>query len=167
MAKSAMPIPSVDRLMDAPLPVLMNELGVTLFDSDITDREFFGAVVERKTGELILSLPAGRSELERDTVARYLLAQALGVKVAPMPAPLVTSRSDEGGPGDVVQAALTPEQADGLACIHCGRMDTPMKPVGTRDGVQLFACTPACPADDDSDPDMDEALRRVRGGRSA
>ncbi|NEC30624.1 hypothetical protein G3I20_29480 [Streptomyces sp. SID8111] len=96
--------------MDAPLPVLMNELGVTLFDSSITDREFFGAVVERKTGELALSMPAGRSELERDTVARYLLAQAFGVDVPPMPAPLVT--------------------------VHA----------------------------DDSDPDMDEALRRVRQG---
>lgn len=104
--------PSVDHLMDTPLPVLINELGVTLFDSSITDAEFFGAVVERKTGELILSMPSGRSELEHDTVARYLLAQALGVPVPDMPAPIVTSRMDNG----------------------------------------------------DSDPDMDEALRRVRKG---
>ncbi|MFF9285233.1 hypothetical protein [Streptomyces griseosporeus] len=104
--------PSVDHLMDTPLPVLLNELGVTLFDSDIADREFFGAVVERKTGELILSMPRGRSELEHDTVARYLLAQVLGVDVPPMPAPIVTTELTNG----------------------------------------------------DSDPDMDEALRRVRQG---
>lgn len=106
MAKSAMPIPSVDHLMDAPLPVLMNELGVTLFDSSITDAEFFGAVVERKTGELILTMPSGRSELEHDTVARYLLAQALGVPVPPMSAPIVTTRVDDNGDSGQADEAL-------------------------------------------------------------
>ncbi|GAA2441353.1 hypothetical protein [Streptomyces glaucus] len=106
--------PSIDRLMDTPLPVLVNELGVTLIDSGITDADFFGAVVQRKTGELLLTMPRGRSELEHDTVARYLLAQAFGVDVPPMPAPIVTSHT----------------AAD----------------------------------DGDSDPDMDEALRRVRQG---
>jgi hypothetical protein len=86
-----MPIPSVDHLMDTPLPVLINELGVTLIDTDIDDADFFGAVVQVKTGELLLSLPAGRTELEHDTMARYLLAQILGVDVAPLPAPLTTT----------------------------------------------------------------------------
>lgn len=95
MAKSAMPIPSVDHLMDTPLPVLVNELGVTLIDSEISDRDFFGAVVQRKTGELLLTMPRNRSELEHDTVARYLLAQAFGVQVPEMPAPFVTSRMDD------------------------------------------------------------------------
>ncbi|MBD9729194.1 hypothetical protein PV755_39675 [Streptomyces caniscabiei] len=90
------PMPSVEHLMDAPLPVLINELGVTLIDSEITDREFFGAVVQRKTGELLLTMPRNRSELEHDTVARYLLAQALGVKVPDMPAPIATTRIDNG-----------------------------------------------------------------------
>ncbi|WP_405524629.1 hypothetical protein OG426_16190 [Streptomyces canus] len=103
--------PSVDHLMDAPLPVLINELGVTLIDSEITDREFFGAVVQRKTGELLLTMPRNRSELEHDTVARYLLAQAFGVPVPEMSAPIKTTR-----------------------------------------------------VEGDSDPDMDEALRRVREG---
>ena len=44
-------------------------------------------------------------------------------------------------------AQLTLEQADGIACIRCGRTDTTMQPAGTRDGVQLFACTPACLTD--------------------
>ncbi|MGW8060996.1 hypothetical protein ACVV2G_01665 [Streptomyces ziwulingensis] len=103
--------PSVDHLMDTPLPVLINELGVTLLDVGIEDAGFFGAVVQRKTGELLLTLPAGRSELEHDTMARYLLAQVLGVDVPPMPAPIVTTEMAGGDP----------------------------------------------------DPDMDEALRRVRG----
>ena len=88
--------PSVDHLMDTPLPVLINELGVTLIDSGITDATFFGAVVQRKTGELLLTMPRNRSEFQHDTVARYLLAQALGVDVPEMPAPFVTSRMDGG-----------------------------------------------------------------------
>ncbi|MER8008115.1 hypothetical protein [Streptomyces sp. NPDC094149] len=95
MQKSAMPAPSVDHLMDTPLSVLINELGVTLVDSTITDADFYGAVVQRKTGELLLTMPRDRSWLEHDTVARYLLAQAFGVNVPSMPAPLVTSF--EGG----------------------------------------------------------------------
>ncbi|MFZ4152833.1 hypothetical protein [Streptomyces pseudogriseolus] len=85
---------TVDHLMDTPLPVLINELGVTLIDSEIADREFFGAVVQSKTGELLLSMPRNRSDFEHDTVARYLLAQAFGVDVAPMPAPLRTVREE-------------------------------------------------------------------------
>ena len=36
---------------------------------------------------------------------------------------------------------LTAAQADGLACITCGRDDQPMKPVDVRNGVQVFECT--------------------------
>ncbi|MFE4408368.1 hypothetical protein [Streptomyces sp. NPDC056821] len=106
--------PSVDYVMDTPLQRLADELHVTLVDSSITDPTFFGACIERRDGSRVLSMPAGRSELEHDTVARYLLAQAFGVKVPQMPAPLITSRADNG----------------------------------------------------DSDPDMDEALRRVRKGQA-
>ncbi len=51
-------------------------------------------------------------------------------------------------PAIVAQAALTPAQADGLACIHCGREDGPMVPAGTVNGTQVFRCSPACPTDD-------------------
>ncbi|WDG29694.1 hypothetical protein N7925_15745 [Streptomyces sp. CA-278952] len=85
--------PSADHLMDTPLPLLINELGVTLTDSPAIDRSFFGAVIiQRTTGELRLTMPTGRSELEHDTGARYLLAEALGVPMPGMPAPFVTTR---------------------------------------------------------------------------
>jgi hypothetical protein len=51
-------------------------------------------------------------------------------------------------PAIVAQAALTPAQADGLACIHCGREDGPMAPAGTVNGTQVFRCSPACPTED-------------------
>lgn len=76
-------------------------------------------------------------------------------------------------PTPAIPAGLTPEQADGLACVFCGRMDTPQKPVGTRDGVQLFACTPTCPPDDaaglltdaQTTPVYDEGLDGYRTAR--
>ncbi|PZH20143.1 hypothetical protein C1I97_01565 [Streptomyces sp. NTH33] len=107
--------PSAAQILDTPLPQLLDELHVDIFDSSIPDAEFFGAVVQRKNGELILSMPTERSELEHDTVARYLLAQVFDVDLPKLPAPFVTARADSG----------------------------------------------------DSDADMDEALRRVRDGRSA
>ena len=82
-----------DRILDAPLPDLLAETGVELVDSSITDREFFGAVVQRKSGELYLTMPTGRSELEHDTIARYLLAQVFDVGLPELPEPFVTSRA--------------------------------------------------------------------------
>jgi hypothetical protein len=64
---------------------------VELFESSIADAEFFGAVVQRKSGEIILSMPAGRSELEHDTMARYLIAQVFDVDLPELPAPFVTT----------------------------------------------------------------------------
>jgi hypothetical protein len=89
---AATPAASVtpDRLFDAPLPDLLIETGVELFESSITDRGFFGAVVQRKSGEIVLSMPAGRSELEHDTVARYLLAQVFDVDLPKLSAPFAT-----------------------------------------------------------------------------
>lgn len=85
------PVISPTRLLDTPLPQLLNEASVILVDTSITDRGFFGAVVQRKSGEIILSMPAGRSELEHDTVARYLLAQVFDVDLPQLPAPFFTS----------------------------------------------------------------------------
>ncbi|MEU0818904.1 hypothetical protein [Streptomyces mirabilis] len=89
---------SPTRLLDTPLPQLLNEASVILVDSSITDRGFFGAVVQRKGGELLLAMPAGRSELEHDTVARYLLAQVFDVDLPQLPAPFVTSEISSPAP---------------------------------------------------------------------
>jgi hypothetical protein len=78
--------------MDTPLADLLAELGIDVLDSSIRDREFLGAVVQRRTGEVALALPAGRSELEHDTMARYLLAQVFDVDLPQLPEPCVTTR---------------------------------------------------------------------------
>jgi hypothetical protein len=88
----ARPALSTDRLLDAPLDELLVELDVELVDSSISDVGFFGALVERRDGSRMLSMPPGRSAFERDTTARMLLAERFGLDTPPVPAPLAVSR---------------------------------------------------------------------------
>lgn len=83
--------PTVD-LFDTPLPRLLAECRVELVESSITDRTFFGAYVERRDGSRILSMPSGRSAFERDTTARMLLAQGLGLDAPPLPSTFEVTR---------------------------------------------------------------------------
>lgn len=87
------PALSPDHLLDAPLGDLLAETRTEIVASSITDREFFGAVVQRKSGGVYLSMPTGRSELEHDTIARYLLAQVFNVDLPELPPPFVTARN--------------------------------------------------------------------------
>jgi hypothetical protein len=80
-------------LLDAPLPQLLAELDVELVDSSIADAGFFGALVECRDGSRVLSMPVGRSAFERDTAARMLLAEGLGLEAPPVPAPLAVARA--------------------------------------------------------------------------
>ncbi|MCX4232062.1 hypothetical protein [Streptomyces ortus] len=85
--------PSADEILDTPLPDLLGGWGVELFDSSIADATFFGAVIERKTGEIVLAMPTGRSEREHDTMARYLLAQVFDVDLPKLPPPFTTDQA--------------------------------------------------------------------------
>lgn len=84
--------PTVD-LLDAPLPQLLAAHRVELVESSITDATFFGAYVERRDGTRILSMPTGRREFERDTTARMLLAEGLGLNAPPLPEPFAVARA--------------------------------------------------------------------------
>lgn len=64
----------------------MAEADARLLESSITDEEFCGAVVVRG-GRVTLLMPPGQSPVERDAIARSLLGRALGVDLAPLPAP--------------------------------------------------------------------------------
>lgn len=79
-------------LVETPLPQLLAVFGVELVDSTITDRTYFGAFVEHRDGSRVLSMPPGRPAFERDTAARMLLAEGLGLEAPPVPAPLMVSR---------------------------------------------------------------------------
>jgi hypothetical protein len=84
---------TTDYLLDTPLPQLLAENRVELVDSSITDRTFFGVFLERRDGTRILSMPPGRSAFERDTAARMLLADGLGLEASPVPAPLAVTHA--------------------------------------------------------------------------
>lgn len=71
-------------LMTAPLSQLYAEHGITATTSSIPDPDFFGAAIDAPDG-LVLALPAGRTESETDTLARYLIGQALGADLPPLP----------------------------------------------------------------------------------
>lgn len=79
-------------LLDAPLPQLLSAHRVELIESSITDATFFGAFVETRDGSRLLSMPTGRSVFERDTAARMLLAEGLGLDAPPLPEPFAVSR---------------------------------------------------------------------------
>jgi len=79
-------------LLAAPLPQLLAAHDVELVESSITDAGFFGAYVERRDGSRILSMPTGRSTFERDTAARMLLAEGLGLDAPSVPEPLVATK---------------------------------------------------------------------------
>ncbi|MGA5767405.1 hypothetical protein ACPC36_07975 [Streptomyces pseudogriseolus] len=80
-------------LLDTPLPRLLAAYEVELVDSSIAEPGFFGAFVVLRDGSRLLSMPVGRSEFERDTAARMLLAEGLGLAAPPVPAPLAVSRA--------------------------------------------------------------------------
>lgn len=64
-----------------PLPALLAATRAQVITSSITDVDFFGAAVDRGDGSLLLALPSGRGEAERDVIARGLLAARLGVDI--------------------------------------------------------------------------------------
>ncbi|MFF9168280.1 MULTISPECIES: hypothetical protein [unclassified Streptomyces] len=77
---------TVEHVMDTPLQQLADELHVILDESSITDPTFTGYVIATRD-RVVVSLPAGRSELEHDCMARYLIARAFDVDVPPLPEP--------------------------------------------------------------------------------
>ncbi|MFP3986913.1 hypothetical protein U9R90_05300 [Streptomyces sp. E11-3] len=88
---SLAPTPSAAHILNAPLPRLLTDTHTELVDSSITDEAFLGAAVQRKSGDIILAMPPGRSEMERDTMARYLLARVFRVALPKSPPPFATT----------------------------------------------------------------------------
>jgi hypothetical protein len=69
----------VELLTTAPLPALLDAANARIIDSEIDDEWFFGAAIQRKDGRIFLTMPTGRPEWERNTVARDLLSRMLRV----------------------------------------------------------------------------------------
>ncbi|MGW0920132.1 hypothetical protein ACWD3J_14080 [Streptomyces sp. NPDC002755] len=84
---------SPSRLLDGPLDDLLLELEIELHLSSVTDPGFIGALVQRRDGSLILSMPPGRPRLERDAAVRMILAKGFGLEASPAPSLLEASRT--------------------------------------------------------------------------
>lgn len=74
--------PTVDHLMDAPLQQLVDELGIELVIASITEPTFTGYAYADRDG-VTVALPPGRSDVEHDCMARYLIGDALRVDGLP------------------------------------------------------------------------------------
>ncbi|MFI6861753.1 hypothetical protein ACIBKZ_17955 [Streptomyces sp. NPDC050421] len=81
---------TLDRLMNAPLDRVLTDLNAQVIEIDMPYPSYFGGCFTRSDGRRLLAMPAGRDAFERTTIARYLLAEAIGLDVTPLPAPFNT-----------------------------------------------------------------------------
>jgi hypothetical protein len=78
---------STDHLLDAPLAELLEEFGVDVAVSRITDPTFTGATAIRPDGSLLFLRPPARPDAEWEMLARAMLGRALDVPMPELPAP--------------------------------------------------------------------------------
>ncbi|MFD4135527.1 hypothetical protein [Streptomyces goshikiensis] len=75
-----------DYIFDTDLAALLAEYEVRTLTSEITDPAFFGAAVVRG-GRITLLLSPNLGAFEADFFPRYLICQALGMDLSPLPTP--------------------------------------------------------------------------------
>lgn len=85
---------NIASVVSAPLPELLDAIDGEIFESEISDPEFFGGLVQRRDGHVLLSLPAGRPAFERDCTARFLIAKYLRLDTDGFPASLEATEAD-------------------------------------------------------------------------
>lgn len=111
----ALPAPTVDHLMDAPLEQLLAEFDVEVIDYPTVERGFTGASAVRPNGSIAFYLPTGRARAEREIAARSMLGQAFRVQLPDLPDPYRLSEFDENGEPQQVNPKPLPEQPRGQA----------------------------------------------------
>ncbi|MEJ8645271.1 hypothetical protein WKI68_36865 [Streptomyces sp. MS1.HAVA.3] len=80
---------TADYIFETDLDALLAEYDARIvFAPEDTDRDFFAGSVVRDSG-IILLLSPHLSEFERDFYPRYLICQALGLDLSPLPKPFV------------------------------------------------------------------------------
>lgn len=77
---------TADYIFETDLETLLAEYEARTLTASFDDPEFFAAVIVRGSGIVILFSP-NLSEFERDFFPRYLICQALGHDLTPLPTP--------------------------------------------------------------------------------
>lgn len=90
--------PTVEHVIAAPMPELLAELNAQIIDiSSIDHPGFYGQLVVKRSGEVILAMPVDRDPVERDAAARMLLAHHLGLSLNLFPAHMETTDVTKDG----------------------------------------------------------------------
>lgn len=76
--------PSATRLLSAPLPDVLAEVGAVLVEVDLADERFLGAAYDAP-GRLVLAISPACDDEVRDVVARVLIGRMLGVPLPDLP----------------------------------------------------------------------------------
>lgn len=75
-----LPALTIEQVIGAPLNELLTHQNAQIVDiTSIDDDRFFGQAVEKRSGELILAMPAGRAAAEREVTIRLLIAHIHGL----------------------------------------------------------------------------------------
>lgn len=85
---------TVAQIMNLPLDQVLTGLDVKVYESSITDANFFGGLHVGNGGKISVFMPPGRDEFETDCLARYLIARGLDLDVTPLPDPFNVEYSD-------------------------------------------------------------------------
>ncbi|WP_371606460.1 hypothetical protein OG725_37330 [Streptomyces sp. NBC_01213] len=88
--ETASPRVTAEELFTTPLTELLTQLNAEIGDASITDPNFYGGVIVRTGHPILLLMPTGRPDFERDATARKLLADAIGLDLPPLPGSLET-----------------------------------------------------------------------------
>ncbi|MEU0716804.1 hypothetical protein ABZ498_06435 [Streptomyces lavendulocolor] len=73
-------VPTVEHVIAAPLPQLLAEQNARLVDiTSVQEPWFYGQLIKKRSGALILAMPVGQDPTERDAAARLLIAHFHGL----------------------------------------------------------------------------------------
>lgn len=85
------PALTIEQVVSAPLDQLIAHQNAQIVDITLDDDRFFGQVFEKRSGTLLLAMPADRDPVERDVAVRMLIAHIHGLTSDLWPAHMQSS----------------------------------------------------------------------------
>lgn len=97
-ANISRPALTIQQILGAPLDQLIDHQQAQVVDIHcIDDGRFYGQVFVKRSGAIILAMPAGRNPVERDVAIRMLIAHLHGLTSDLWPAHMTTTDVIENG----------------------------------------------------------------------